>query len=386
MGLRVAEAMSEKNTFKILHLISSSGFLGAESVVLELAKENAAAGQCVTIGAFKNLSNPHLELVNAASTLGLKVEIFPCRRYFDPKTILLIRAFIFRNQINIIHSHGYKGNFYALMAARGKIPWVITCHNWTRTTFKLKVYALLDRLLIRFATKVVAVSEEIVSELHRWGVPAHKMSVIDNGIDLHKFSGQKRNYALKECFGIEEKSKVIGAVARLTKEKGHIYLIEAAKNIVSVLPGTTFLIVGDGNERDQLEKRVMNLGLKDKVIFAGQREDINDILSILDIFVLPSLTEGLPIALLEALASRLPVVATNVGAVPKVIIDRRTGLLVESRSAKSLSDAISELLVNPERAREFGYQGYRKVEREFSSKSMAERYFNLYREALSEAS
>jgi glycosyltransferase involved in cell wall biosynthesis len=210
--------------------------------------------------------------------------------------------------------------------------------------------------------------------------------VIDNGIDLQRFSNQKRNNLLKEYFGIKGKSKVIGTIARLTKEKGHIYLIEAAKNILSVFPDTIFLIVGDGNERDRLEKQVMKLGLKDKVIFTGKRKDIIDILSIIDIFVLPSITEGLPIALLEALASRLPVVATNVGAVSKVIIDRETGLLTEPRSPELLSNAILELLSNWERAEQFGYQGYRKVEKEFSAKAMAEQYFDFYRKILSETS
>jgi glycosyltransferase involved in cell wall biosynthesis len=130
----------------------------------------------------------------------------------------------------------------------------------------------------------------------------------------------------------------------------------------------------------------MELGLKDKVIFTGQRKDIIDILSILDVFVLPSITEGLPIALLEALASRLPVVATSVGAVPKVIIDRETGLLIEPGSPESIRSAISELLSDQEKARQVGNQAYRKVEKEFSAKSMADQYFNLYSEILSEAS
>jgi glycosyltransferase involved in cell wall biosynthesis len=371
---------------RVLHLISSSGFQGAENVVLEVTKENLAANHWMKIGIFENQKNPNLELAKVASTLGLKVQIFPCRWRFDPKTILLIRAFIYREQISILHSHGYKGNFYALMATRGKIPWVVTNHNWTRTTFNLKVYALLDLLLIRFAKKVVTVSDEIASKLHKCGVSPQKIIVIDNGIDLQRFSNQKRNNLLKEYFGIKGKSKVIGTIARLTKEKGHIYLIEAAKNILSVFPDTIFLIVGDGNERDRLEKQVMKLGLKDKVIFTGKRKDIIDILSIIDIFVLPSITEGLPIALLEALASRLPVVATNVGAVSKVIIDRETGLLTESRSPELLSNAILELLSNWERAEQFGYQGYRKVEKEFSAKAMAEQYFDFYRKILSETS
>ena len=352
-------------------------------MLLELAEHSKRAGLKVAIGVFENHKNSNSELAKVASTLGLKVQLFPCRWRFDLKTILLIRDFIYHEQINIVHSHGYKGNFYALIVTRGKIPWVITNHNWTQATFNLKVYALLDLLLIRFAKKVVTVSDVIAVKLRKCGVSSQKIIVIDNGIDLQRFSSQRRNNLLKEYLGIEKESKVIGTIARLTKEKGHIYLIEAAKNIVSVFPSTKFLIVGDGSERDRLEKRVMQLGLKDKVIFTGQRKDIIDILSILDIFVLPSITEGLPIALLEASALRLPVVATSVGAVPKVIIDRETGLLIEPGRPEQLIRAISQLLSNQERARQFGNQAYRKVEKEFSAKSMADRYFNLYTEILS---
>ena len=372
------------NECRILHLISSSGLLGAERVLLELADHSKREGLKVTIGIFENHKNPNSELAKVASTLGLKVQIFPCRWRFDPKTTLLIRAFIYREQINIVHSHGYKGNFYALMATRGKIPWIVTNHNWTRATFNLKVYALLDLLLIRFAKKVVTVSDEIAIKIHKSGVSSQKIIVIDNGIDLQKFSSQKRNNLLKEYLGIKEESKVIGTIARLTKEKGHIYLLEAAKDIVAAYPDTKFLIVGEGRERYRLENRVMTLGLQDKVIFTGQRKDIIDILSILDIFVLPSITEGLPVAILEALASGLPVVATNVGAIPKVINNGETGLLTEPGNPESLSSAISELLSDREKARELGYQGQRKVEREFSAKAMAERYFNSYSEILSE--
>jgi glycosyltransferase involved in cell wall biosynthesis len=224
----------------ILYLISSSGLLGAERVLLELTEQSRRAGLTVTIGIFENHKNPYSELAKVASTLGLNIQIFPCRWRFDPKTILLIRAFLYRERINIVHSNGYKGNFYALMATRGKIPWVVTNHNWTRTTFNLKVYALLDLLLIRFAKKVVTVSDVIAIKLRKCGVSSQKIIVIDNGIDLQRFSSQERNNLLKEYLGINKESKVIGTIARLTKEKGHIYLIEAAKNIVSVFPSTNF--------------------------------------------------------------------------------------------------------------------------------------------------
>jgi len=367
---------------KIIHLISSSGFLGAESVVLELTKETTIAGHQVTIGVLENKRNPHLELAEIANSLNLRVNIFPCRSRFDLSTIKNIRDFIHKEKPDIIHSHGYKSNFYALSAARNKMPWVVTNHLWKRTTFNLKLYAYLDRFLIKYSKQIVAVSDEIAAEMLKMGIPSHKIVVIDNGIDLRRFSKEKKNDQLKRSFGFNINSKVIGTVASLTEEKGHFYLLEAASAIVSSFPEARFLIVGDGRERRQLEEKVSELGLLGKVIFTGSRRDVPEILSILDIFVLPSLKEGLPMALLEAMAARLPVVATKVGAVPKVVVHKENGFLVEPGSSESLCTAISELLSDSTEAVRFGLQGYQKVENEFSSKAMAERYFDVYGKVL----
>lgn len=369
---------------RVFHLISSSGFLGAENVVLELAKESLAAGYWVTIGVFENRRNPNLELAQAATSMGLKVKIFPCRGRFDLRTISNIRAFIDKDYPNLLHSHGYKANFYALCATRGKMPWVVTNHNWLRTTFNLKLYAHLDSFLIKYANKVVTVSDDIAIEMVKRGVPKEKISVIDNGINLQRFSNQGSHETLKRSFGFNEKSRIIGTVASLREGKGHIYFLEAAKSITSSFPDARFLIVGDGRERDRLEKKTAELGLSEKVIFAGSRKDIPEILSILDIFVLPSLKEGMPMALLEAMAAKRPVIATNVGAVPKVVVDKETGLLVEPRNPKALSATISELLVNKQTAARLGSKGYQKVENEFSAKTMATRYLEIYKTVLAQ--
>jgi glycosyltransferase involved in cell wall biosynthesis len=375
--------INRSKELRVLHLISSSGFLGAENVVLELAKESAAAGYWVTIGVIENRRNLNLELAETAKAEGIRVVIFPCKSRFDLRTISGIRDFIHKEQPNLLHSHGYKANFYALCAIRKKIPWIVTNHNWLRTTFNLKLYAHLDRFLIRFATKIIVVSDEIAAEILGNGIPLKKLLVIDNGIDLQRFSNQTKNGSLRKSFGLNEGSKVIGTVASLREGKGHGYLLEAAKSIISSFPEVRFLIVGEGSERRRLEEKVSELGLLGKVIFTGGRKDVPEILSILDIFVLPSLNEGLPMALLEAMASRVPVVATRVGAVPKVVVHKETGLLVEPGNSEALSTAISELLTKREEATHLGLQGYFKVQNEFSAQTMSARYFDVYQQVLS---
>jgi glycosyltransferase involved in cell wall biosynthesis len=367
---------------RVLHLISSSGFLGAESVVLELAKQGSAAGYWVTVGVINNQNRPNLELADAASSNGLDVKVFSCNGRFDIGVISEIRNFIRKEKPNLLHSHGYKGNFYSLAASRRRIPWVVTNHLWKRTSLYLKLYALLDSFLIRTADRVVAVSDDIAIELLQRGVSRQKIVVIDNGVDLIKFSIDKDNGPLKRSLGLDENSKVIGTVASLTTEKGHSYLLKAAVSILFSFPNTKFLFVGDGPERNSLERQATDLGLQRQVRLVGSRKNIPEILSIVDIFVLPSLKEGLPMALLEAMAARLPVVATAVGAVPKVVIPGRTGLLVKPADPEELRAAIEFLLRDRTLAVGLAEQGQQKVQAEFSSGAMGQKYFTLYCQVL----
>lgn len=366
---------------RVLHLISSSGFLGAENVVLELAKESVKAGYWVTIGIIENRNNLHMELLDRSMEEGIKVHIFPCGGRFDWRTISSIRSFIDEEKPNILHSHGYKSNFYALTANKGKFSWVVTNHLWKKTTFALKVYAYLDSLLIRRADRVIAVSEEIVDEMQRRGILSQKILVIDNGVDIERFV-LNRNEEMRKSFGFNGNSKVIGTIASLTPEKGHIYLLRAIRQVIEKCPECRFLIVGDGGQRQFLEEKSADLGLTGKVLFTGSRKDVPEILSMLDIFVLPSLKEGLPMALLEAMAAAVPVIATKVGAVLKVVMHGETGLLVEKGDVNGLGEAIAQILSDHKMSERLRMKGYEKVMSEFSSDIMTSKYLDIYRKLL----
>jgi glycosyltransferase involved in cell wall biosynthesis len=368
---------------KILHLISSSGFLGAENVVLELSKETTKAGFWVTIGIMENRNNLHMELADRARSEGLQVQIFPCRGRFDRRTIASVRDFIDSEQPNIMHSHGYKSNFYAWRAIAGSnIPWIVTNHLWKRTTFALKGYACLDSLLIRRADRVVAVSDEIASEMMNRGISSQKIIIIDNGVNLERFR-VIRNDDLRNSFGFNGTSKVIGTIASLTSEKGHIYLLEAARQVIDKCPECRFLIVGDGGQRQFLAEKTSHLGLAEKVLFAGSRKDVPEILLMLDVFVLPSLKEGLPMALLEAMASKVPVIATKVGAIPNVIENEMSGILISPEKPDAIAEAINTILSDGNSAKEMARRGFEKVRDHFSLKKMAEKYLSVYKELLS---
>lgn len=372
---------------RVLHLISSIGFFGAENVLLEIAKEVRHTNLMPIVGVIKNLYNPHVEIADEAKRHDLPVEIFSCNSKLDPKTIILIRQFLNRNRIDIIHSHGYKSNLYALASSLGRnISLVTTCHNWLGDSLKTNFYCRLDKLLLKRFHKIIAVSDLVKNEILNHMVSTDNVLTISNGINLDRFNNCPKTDTIRKQFGIEEGYTVVGTAGRISEEKGHIYLLRAAEKVLRQYPKTVFLIVGDGPMRHDLQKisaeYAKSCCSKCAIIFPGVRTDMPDIYSLMDIFVLPSLMEGLPLALLEAMASKKPVIATRVGAVPKVIADKGTGLLVNPADEGELADAIIYLLEKQDAAKKIAERAYKKVKDDFSSRRMAEQYIDVYEEVL----
>jgi len=367
---------------KILQLISSIGFFGAENVVLELSRElSSLEGIDNVIGVFENSQNSHTEIAQYAKADSLKTMIFKCNGKVDFETLFVIKKFIKNEKIDIIHTHGYKSNIYGFVVAKMlKKPIMSTCHNWIANDFKTKAYYLLDKFILSKFNKIVAVSEDIRDELLRNKVKKDKISLIYNGINIDKFNND--NNDLKREFNIGKKIKVIGIVARFTAEKGLSNLLHAAQKASQLFPDCVFLFVGDGPLRDDLVKKSVELGIKEKVIFTGLRSDIPEIYSTIDIFVLPSLKEGLPIVLLEAMAAKKSIITTNVGAIPKVIENKKEGILISPNNISALTEALICLLKDEELSKELSLNAYNKVTRGFSSKMMCAKYIGIYEEIL----
>ena len=283
------------------------------------------------------------------------------------------------NSIDVVHSHGYKSNFYGFLASLGlNIKRIATCHNWLGKSKKMKFYEKLDKLLLSKFDKVVVVSDALKKDVLRSGIFEEKVVVIDNGIDIDKFKVISDKLQVKKTLGIREEGYVVGTVGRLTEEKGHIYLIEAFRKVITKFSNAKLLIVGDGPLREDLELAVSSMKLKEKVVFAGMREDIPEMLNIMDMFVLPSLTEGMPMALLEAMASQTPIIATKVGAIPKIIDNGHSGLLIDPNDVIQLSRAIVNLLKSKEKAQSLSQNAYNLVKKRFSSERMAGEYAKVY--------
>lgn len=364
---------------KVLHLISSTGFFGAENVVVTLALEQARLGLDARVGVFRNSSNPYTEVAEAAEREGVKSVVFDCSGKFDAGAVMRIRAYIKEEGIGLVHSHGYKSNFYALLAAKlAGVKAAATCHNWTKTSGKMIGYMFLDRFLLRRFDIVSAVSEQLRSEVLKSGVPAGKVKYIPNGIDTVKFAPTGARGKVRSGLGIQEDAAVIGSLGRMSVEKGYGELIEALPSILEEVPGAVLLLAGEGPDRPQFEAAAAAAGVSGKVIFAGMSKDASGLLEAMDVFILPSRNEGMPLALLEAMAAGKPVIATGIGAIPAVITSGSNGILIAGQHPGDIAGAVKSLLKDRGAAARMAAAGRETVKGRFSAREMAEQFISLY--------
>lgn len=357
---------------RVLHLRSGTHLFGPERIILSLAR-HASPDYEPIIGGLER-DKPGLLLTEAAAA-GLETVWFASKRRFDPKVVARLADFIGERAVAIIHAHDFKANFYALAARRrAPVKAVATLHLWNRSSLRTAVYEALDALLVRRFDRVIAVSPQIAAEARRRLVPSRKLRVILNGVDLERFPPLPARF--------RQSRVVIGSVGRLVKQKGYHNLLAALAEITKSVPEVELLLVGDGPQRGELEQQARRLGLSSQVTFAGQCDPVEESYGKFDLFVSSSLSEGLPVTVLEAMASGLPIVATHVGATPEVIEDGRSGLLVPPNDVKALSEALLCLIKDRELAMRLATAGHERAGQRFSAEAMTRQTESVYEEML----
>lgn len=368
------------NKLNVLQLRSSAGFFGAENVVLEIAKGLRCTKHQPFIGDFIRHRHQKAELLEKAGQHGIASAAFACRAPLDFRTVAAIKKFVHDHEISVIHSHGYKANFYALAATHGlPVGRIATCHPWTETAYswRARLYTSLDKKLLRRFDHVVAVSEQVRAEILDGNLPRSFVSVIANGVDFSRFQKSYNRKELCREFDLPADRTIIGTIGRLVPEKGQHLLIEAAAILREAFPEAYFLFVGDGPLREHLQQLIGQCGMSGRIRILGVSDRIPELLGLMHVFALPSLSEGLPMVLLEAMAARKPVIATNVGAIPKVLTHERSGLVIKPE-ADALALAIARVLNNPSFAARLKANAQQRVQREYSSEKMAQKYAALY--------
>lgn len=369
---------------RVLHLISSAGWYGAENAVVNLAAASRSLGCDCRVGVLRNVRNSHVEVAEASQARGIPAEIFDCRGRLDFSAAGGLRRYLRGEGIELLHVHGYKAATYACAASAGiRVPLVATCHTGVERpelTWPLRLYGALERRLLAHMRRVVGVSPAIAEELRARGIEPRRVAMVANGVDSARFDGPRRGFD-----ELPAGARVVGMVGRLIREKGPYCLLDAARRVLDRVPDAYFVFVGDGPERDALLQRAAELGVAGRVRMAGVRGDMPGVYASLEVFTLPSFSEGMPMTVLEAMAAGVPVVATRVGAIPELLQPFGAPFLCAPGDAEGLAAALSRALLDPEEARRVAALARARQRQEYSSEAMARRYLDVYRDARMEA-
>jgi len=362
---------------KILHIISSSGMYGAEAVILNLLRTLPDGPHSGALGVFCNASKPNLELHEAALREGFESHLIACAGQVDRATIAAIRALAENTGADVIHAHGYKPDIYLYLGMRGRrVALVSTCHTWYDTDRVVTLYGKIDRLVLRGFDRVVAVSEDVRQRLLNAGVRKEKIRMVRNGIDLRPFARPLPSPIQPS------RELVVGLVGRLAWEKGVDLFLYAATRVLPEFPGAKFVVYGEGADRAKLEALIGELGIGDHASLAGRREDMPATYASLDVMVSASRQEGLPMAILEGMATGLPLVGSAVGEVPSLVRNGQTGILVPPEDIEALTAAILTLLRDAAERSRLGAGARQLIQDEFSAARMTADYIRVYEEAI----
>jgi glycosyltransferase involved in cell wall biosynthesis len=393
---------------KVMQIVLDLNIGGAQEVVRTLVEYLALDDCTPVVCTFKD--GP---LRQDIERLGIKVEVLPPRRY----SIVALPLFIFdmiriwrslaklvkKHNVDVIQTHllrsldflvlllfytthlrlalwtFHSANFELISEYLPKYKWLLIPKKYS--------HRFLYRLASRLVSGFIAISDEVGKVMvEAIGPIDDKITVICNGVDTRRYRQAVGRMLVRSQLGLEANARLIAMVGTLKEVKGHRYMIEAMASLVPQYPDLQVLFIGDGELREELQAQVANLSLDEHIHFLGNRHDVPDLLAASDIFALPSLWEGLSMALLEAMASGLPIVASEVSGTVQAIIPNETGLLVPPGDVQKLTEAIRQLLSDPTHAQAMGAAARRRVEAEFSAQKQAEEHLALYHRLLNGAS
>lgn len=345
----------------------------------------AVALSLATTARFRGMQIPDNLLLRAAAEAGIHVEVLQERRAWDLRVLTQLCRVIESHQPHVVETHQVKCHFILAQALmwrriRKNFAWIAYHHGYTKASLKLRFYESLDRWSLRKPDRIVTVCKPFAADLVRNGAPSDRLTVIPNTVEPRPPPSNAAIAALRRQWRLDAEEGVILSVGRLSPEKGHLDLIDAFKRWLTVSPPQqrfTLLLVGDGPDRQRLEKAAADLG--DRVRFLGHQADVWPLYFIADIFVLPSHSEGSPLVLLEAMAARRAILATAVGGTPETVENGVSALLVPPRDIDQLQAALMRLSIDRDQRARLGCEALAALER-LSPEAYRDRILTVYRE------
>jgi len=369
---------------RVFHLIESLGRGGAEQLLLTTVR---ALNRDKVVSMVGCLYSP-LDLQPQFEDAGVPVYPLALRGRLDwSRGVIGLARVLRRVRADVVHTHLFYANFYGRLAARlARCPAVVTTlhsadytHQDTgRLTFRMRKTA--DRFTARYLTTMHIAVSEAVRDDYRRHLGLTDIEVVHNYVDPRRYGvpAPEERRATRAALGCSDEDYVLLTIGRLHWEKGQQFLVTAMKAIVQAVPAARLVLVGDGPDDARLRELAAAQGVEDAVVFAGSQPDVRRLLGGADVFVLPSNLEGLPVALLEAMAAGLPVVATSVGGVPEILADGVNGRLVPARNPDAIAAAVIGVHAQSDRGRSMGRSGRLTIEGRFSTPVAMPRLETLY--------
>lgn len=373
---------------RILHFIESEGVYGAERVILNLSQQLLVQGEYTpVVGCIVTSPNATSALYDAAIKLNIeaiKIPIANSRLIVD---LYKASRQLTAEKISLIHSHGYKPSVFGYLLKKiTNIPVIATCHLWfepSKGPLKMRVMITLEKFFYRWFPKIIAVSEPIKQILLDSKLPAENIELIRNGVDTPEIKlCTEEKLALRQTLGVSPNDYCILNSARLNRQKAQWVLIKAANLLKLQGANVKILIVGEGPLHQELSELIAREQVEDQVKLLGFRSDIDKLLSIADLFALPSIDEGMPMSLLEAAAAKTPIVSTDVGDIGKLIKHENTGLIIPLESPETLASAIIRLQNDTLLAQRLAISCHESMVLNYSSRAMCLAYLPIYQSVI----
>jgi len=351
---------------KILYIIDNLRVGGAQTILFSQIKEFVKRGYEVTLACLGERGRD----TKVFEDLGIEVCALEMRGFLDAPRLFRLFSLIRREKPDIVQTYAFYSNTLGVLVAKlaaarcvvSSVEGIDLWMKWPHFLLNRLIFFLVNRVIVRSSTLFNVAKNRMVCD-------SKKIELIYNGIRVDDF----------EVKHWRRTTKVVGTVASLTPIKGHRFLIEAAKNIIEEYPDVRFVFVGDGSLGKDLKKQVASLGLEENFVFLGDVGEVGDVLSGFSVFVLPSISEGHPVSILEAMASGLPVVASNVGGIPEIVEDGVSGFLVPPKNPEKLASAINRLLGDRRLSKKIGLRGREIVEEKFTLEGTIQETEEVYR-------
>lgn len=392
--------MTEFNTLKVLSIVEAATITGPAKNLFDFHASATPQNQPqeslqvqLSFATYHRSRSPVAltatpnEFVARARETGVPVDVIGERFPFDSRVITALRRVCTRRAPHIIETHHVKSHFLLrLSGAWRRRAWIAWHHGYTQTDAKVKLYNNLDLWSLRAARRVITVSGAFAKELEAHGVKPERIRVLHNSIAPDWLTPQRAGdtLALRTALEIEPNAKIILAVGRFSLEKALDDLVRAFAILRDEKPQLSvhLVLVGDGPQRSEIEALAKASGVQNRAHFIGQVSDPAPYYALADVLALPSLSEGSPLALLEAMGAGLPIVATKVGGVPEMVEHEKSALLVESRAPQALSQALSRVLSDETLARKLSEGARQTAQTRFTPQAHRTARLAIYREAL----